>query len=237
MIFKVIVINEACVAGAKGRMEIKAQNGWGREWCSPSFSLLWVGPGMVLPSFSLQWVGPGMVLPLFLSPMGGAGYGASPPSPSYRWGRVWCSPSFSLLWVGPGMVLPLFLPPMGGAGYGAPPLSPSYGWGRAWCSPSFSLLWVGPGMALPLFLPPLLTPSTKANINEDTVMSNQVCLCLQNPGTKKKNTATIKKEKIYYIFIIHNCSETKIGSPKQKELTNTEKYYKNISVRNVKIAR
>ena len=30
MIFKVIVINVACVTGAKGRMGIKAQNGWGR---------------------------------------------------------------------------------------------------------------------------------------------------------------------------------------------------------------
>ena len=164
-----------------------------------------------------------MVLPLFLSPMGGAGYGASPPSPSYRWGRVWCSPFFSLLWVGPGMVLPLFLPPMGGDGHGATPLSPSYGWGRAWRSPSSSLLF----WHLPRRL--ISTRTQSCQIKFVYVSRIQVL--------KKKNTATIKKEKIYYIFIIHNCSETKIGSPKQKELTNTEKYYKNISVRNVKIAR
>ena len=74
----------------------------------------------------------------------------------------------------------------------------------------------GAGQGAPL----LLTPSTKANVNEDIAMSNRVCFCLKNSGTKN-NTATIKKRKIYYIFIIDNCSETKIGSPKQKELTNT----------------
>ena len=50
-------------------------------------------------------------------------------------------------------------------------------------------------------------------------------------------TATIKKRKIYYIFIIDNCSETKIGSPKQKQLTKTYTFYKKILDRNVNITR
>ena len=52
--------------------------------------------------------------------------------------------------------------------------------------------WAGPGKELPSFLPPLLTPSTKANINQDIVMSNQVCFSLQNPGTKKKIQLQLK---------------------------------------------
>lgn len=107
MIFKVIVINVACVAGAKGRMGIKAQNGWGRAR-----------------------------IPL-LSPS---------PFDSFHEGK----------------------------------------YQRAYSHVKSSLF---------------LIPKSRY---------------------QKNNTATIKKEKKYYIFIIDNCSETKVGSPKQKELTNTK---------------
>ena len=43
MIFKVIVINVACVAGPKGRMGIKAENVWGRARSSPPFDAFYEG--------------------------------------------------------------------------------------------------------------------------------------------------------------------------------------------------
>ena len=110
MIFKVIVINVACVAGAKGRMGIKAQNGWGRAR-SP-----------------------------LLSPS---------PFDSFHEGK----------------------------------------YQRAYSHVKSSLF---------------LIPKSRY----------QKVIQLQ-----------LKKKK-YYIFIIDNCSETKIGSPKQKELTNTTKTFK-----------